>query len=53
MKDSEEGVGCLRPYHPEGARSHLISEAKAGLGLISTWMGEAGRLSQLQVLSKD
>ena len=31
----------LQPNHPEHAQSHLISEAKQGQGLVSTWMGEA------------
>ena len=34
--------GCLRPYHPENARSRLISEAKQGrarlvLGWETAW----------------
>ena len=31
---------CLQPYHPERTRSRLISEAKQGRGLVSTWMGD-------------
>lgn len=30
----------LRPNHPEFTQSHLISEAKAGYGLVSTQMGD-------------
>ena len=30
-------LNSLHPYHPECARSRLISEAKQGL--VSTWMG--------------
>ena len=33
----------LQPNHPEHTQSHLISEAKQGQGLVSTWMGEAYR----------
>ena len=32
--------GHLRQYYPECAQSHLIREAKAGSGLVSTWIGE-------------
>ena len=31
----------LQLNHSEHAQSHLISEAKQGQGLVSTWMGEA------------
>lgn len=37
---------CLRPYHPEHTQSHLISEAKQGQGLVSTWMEEAYHLKK-------
>ena len=40
----------LRPCHPEQAPAHLISEAKQGLGLVSTWMGDhLGRLGAIGV----
>ena len=32
---------CLRPYHIESTSSRLITEVKANVGLISTWMGDA------------
>ena len=44
----------LQPNHPEHTQSHLISEAKQGQGLVSTWMGEAYRIffkNQISVLS--
>ena len=31
---------CLRTYHPEGARSHLLSEAKQGPAWLVSWMGD-------------
>ena len=37
---SKKGVMSLWPYHPEGARSHLTSDAKQGrAGLILGWEG--------------
>ena len=37
---SKKGVMSLRPYHPEGARSHLTLDAKQGrAGLVLGWEG--------------
>ena len=36
----------LQLNHPEHAQSHLISEAKQGQGLLSTWMEEAYHLKE-------
>ena len=46
----------LQLNHPEHAQSHLISEAKQGQGLVSTWMEEAyhfkkKKKNQISVLS--
>jgi hypothetical protein len=38
--DQSRKIFSLRPYHPKHAQSHLVSKAKSGSGLISTWMGD-------------
>jgi ATP:corrinoid adenosyltransferase len=37
--DQSRKIFSLWPYHPKCAQPHLVSEAKSGSGLISTWMG--------------
>lgn len=45
-KDLDMGTrgDCLRPCHPERARSRLVSDAKQGRAWVSTWLGN-GKLN--------